>query len=65
MTKSTYLPTCAACRTNDATTFRRSCNGCQARKALLDASRRAAIAPPTRDQVAGMDSTMQPLEASK
>ncbi len=59
-----YTPSCPACRTQDHTSFHRSCNGCQARKAHLDAQRRED-APLTPDQVAGMDSTIQQLEAER
>jgi hypothetical protein len=62
---SAYAPSCPACRTQDATTFHRSCGGCKARKAHLEALRRAAATPPTPDQMAGMDSTMQPLEKGR
>lgn len=58
-----YAPSCPACRALDLTTFHRSCNGCQARKAHLDAQRREA-ASLTAEQVAAMDSTMQPLGKS-
>lgn len=55
-----YLPTCAACRSSDPTTFRLGCQGCQARKARIDAAR---LSPPiTAAQVAGMDSTFGELK---
>lgn len=55
-----YTPACLPCRSNDPTTFYRSCDGCQARKAVVDAQRRPPP-PLTQGQVDGMDSTMQPL----
>lgn len=55
-----YLPTCPACRDASPNSFYVSCQGCQARKARIEATR---LPPPiTASQVVGMDSTMQPLE---
>jgi hypothetical protein len=55
-----YAPTCPACRAHDPESFRLSCQGCQARKAHLEAERQVPAL--SRAQVEGMDSTMQPLE---
>ena len=59
-----YVPSCPACRINDHRMFYSSCAGCRARKAQLEAQRRTTAQPPTKDQVDGMDSTMQPLGKS-
>lgn len=60
---TTYAPSCAACRDNDPRTFYRSCEGCQARKARLEAAR--VVPALTQKQVDGMDSTMQPLASPR
>jgi hypothetical protein len=56
-----YAPSCPACRAHDPATFYTRCGGCQARKARIEAQR-LQTQPLTKDQVEGMDSTMQPLE---
>ena len=64
MSQHSYVPTCVPCRTQDTTTFHRSCAGCQARRAHIEARRRDSVHL-TPGQVDGMDSTMQLLEPPK
>lgn len=50
-----YSPTCTACRDCSPETFYVSCQGCQTRKARIEAERKAPVL--TDAQVAGADST--------
>lgn len=53
------LPTCPICRTDNPDSFCGSCQSCRARKARMEAQR---VSDPSAAQVAGLDSTTQPLK---